>query len=229
VILLPPSETKAAGGTGGPWSPGTMTDRALDKHRRPILTAARSAGAAPRRSATRPAMERYQGVLFRELDWASLPAAARRRGDEQLRVVSGLWGLVAPPDPIPEYKLKMSARLAPHGVLASYWRPRLAPVVAELTEERVVWDLLPIEHSAAMTWATCAPRRRVTVRFVDARGATVSHWNKLLKGALVRWLLTASPVDPEELVGFEHPLGYVFDPSASDLGPDVAAVVLRQR
>ena len=119
----------------------------------------------------------------------SCTPAARRRGEQQLRTVSGLWGLVAPTDPIPPYRLKMSASLDGLGRLSTWWRPRLAPVLAELTAGAVVWDLLPNEHAAAMDWAACRPAQRVTVRFLDAEGRTVSHWNKLLKGSLVRWLL----------------------------------------
>src|SRR3546814_9281919 len=72
-----------------------------------------------------PAIERYTGVLYGELDWASLPRAARGRGADQVRIVSGLWGLVAPLDPIPHYKLKMSASLPDIGRLSTWWRPRL--------------------------------------------------------------------------------------------------------
>jgi cytoplasmic iron level regulating protein YaaA (DUF328/UPF0246 family) len=172
-------------------------------------------------------MERYTGVLYRELDWASLPVAARRRGASQVRTVSGLWGLVAPDDPIPPYRLKMSARLPDLGRLSTWWRPRLAPVVASLTEGRVVWDLLPIEHVAAMDWSAAAPAERVTVRFVDAQDRTVSHWNKLLKGALVRWVLTEQPEGPDDLRHFEHPLGYRYDPSMTVHAEGTAAVVLR--
>lgn len=227
VILLPPSESKAPKGDGPSWSPGTMADVGLDGSRKQLLRAARAAGATPRRAGTLVAMERYTGVLYRELAWATLSEAARRRGDDQVRTVSGLWGLVAPPDPIPPYRLKMSASLEGVGRLTAWWRPRLAPVVAELTAGRLVWDLLPIEHAAAMDWSTCAPHQRVTVRFVDAAGRTVSHWSKLLKGSVVRWLLTEQPDGPEALSEFRHPLGYRFDARASSLDGPVAAVVLR--
>jgi hypothetical protein len=172
-------------------------------------------------------MQRYTGVLYQGLSWATLPVAARRRGDAQVRTVSGLWGLVAPADPIPPYRLKMSASLEGVGRLSTWWRPRLAPVLAGLTDGRVVWDLLPNEHEAAMDWSAAAPARRVTVRFLDTEDRTISHWNKLLKGSLVRWLLTAQPCGPEALAGFRHPLGYRFDPGASVLDGPVAAVVLR--
>ena len=71
-------------------------------------------------------------------------------------------------------------------------------------------------------------RRRVTVRFLDREGRTVSHWNKLLKGALVRHLLTERPAGPEDLLGWEHPSGYRVDPAASDLGGDPATLVMRE-
>src|SRR5690606_7964852 len=125
VILLPPSEGKATGGDGPVWAPHTMADQSLDRHRRVVLKAARAAGVAPRRAPTTPVMRRYTGVLYQELDWASLPAPVRRRGAEQVRIVSGLWGLVAPDDPIPHYKLKMSAALPDLGRLSTWWKPRL--------------------------------------------------------------------------------------------------------
>jgi uncharacterized protein len=227
VILLPPSEGKAPDGVGPGWAMGTMADGALDRSRRDVLRAARTAGATARRAATLPAMQRYTGVLYQELAWRTLPPTARRRGEQQVRTVSGLWGLVAPTDPIPGYRLKMSASLDGLGRLSTWWRPRLAPVLAELTEARIVWDLLPNEHEAAMDWSACAPSRRVTVRFLDREGRTVSHWNKLLKGALVRWLLTEQPAGPAALAGFRHPLGYRLDRRASSLDGSVATVVLR--
>jgi hypothetical protein len=207
-----------------------MVDSALDGQRRTMLRAARAAGATPRRAATLPAMERYTGVLYRELAWATLPAVARRRGDAQVRVVSGLWGLVAPKDPIPAYRLKMSAALPELGRVARWWRPRLTPVLAGLVEDRVVWDLLPLEHAAAVDWAAAAPRQRVSIRFVDQDGRTVTHWNKLLKGAVVRWVLTEQPVDAAAIAGFDHPLGYRLDRGASTgIDGPVATLVLRQR
>jgi cytoplasmic iron level regulating protein YaaA (DUF328/UPF0246 family) len=78
-----------------------------------------------------------------------------------------------------------------------------------------------------MDWTATTPGRRVTVRFVDAEGRSVTHWSKLLKGSLVRWLLVEQPRGPEELDSFEHPLGYRFDRQASSLDGPVAAVVLR--
>lgn len=228
LVLLPPSEGKSDGGDLPSWRRGTQADGVLDASRASLLPHARRAGALAAGARCRPAAQRYTGVLYRELDWSTLPTPARRLGEERVRIVSGLWGLVAPDDPIPAYRLKMSASVPEVGRLSSWWRPRLVPALEALLGDGLVWDLLPQEHSAACDWAAIAPRRRVTVRFVDRQGRTVSHWNKLLKGSLVRWILTERPDGPEDLVRFDHPLGYRLDPDSSVLGPVDAAAVLRE-
>jgi uncharacterized protein len=228
LLLIPPSEAKTDGGDGVTWSRGTMQDADLDGARARLLTAARASGALARGAPTRPAMERYDGVLYRELAWRSLPARDRRRGNDQVRIVSGLLGLVAPDDPIPRYRLKMSASLPEIGRLSTWWRPRLSPALARLARDAVVWDLLPNEHAAACDWSVPAPLQRVRVRFADVDDRTISHWNKLLKGALVAWILAEQPGHASDLGGFEHPLGYRLDRGASTLDEQVATVVLRQ-
>ena len=42
---------------------------------------------------------------------------------------------------------------------------------------------------------------------------TVSHWNNLLKGSLVRFIAESQVDDPSGLKGFKHPEGYVYKPS----------------
>ena len=262
-MLLPPSEGKAPGGDGPPWDAAATRFPDLADARREVLAALgaameadeatrgallgvkgqslarateanRTAATAP----TRPAIERYTGVLYDALDTASLTATVRRRLDRQVLILSGLWGVVAPDDPVPDYKLKMGARLDGLGRLAAWWSPRLAPVLGEVAGGRVVWDLLPNEHAAAVAPLVSA-RRVVTVRFLDdverggeRRLVTVSHWNKLLKGALVRHVLTEQLDDPAGLESFEHPEGYGFRPDLSDLaparGPAVAVLVARR-
>jgi uncharacterized protein len=204
AILIPPSEAKAPGGRGRPWSPGTGVAPQLDGARAAVLAALGNGVAV---GPTMPAIDRYAGVLYRELDWPSLPPAAKRRGRTSVLVVSGLWGVVGPGDPIPYYKLKMSASLPGIGRLSTWWRPRLTAALAEQLRGRFVWDLLPQEHSAAWNPAAVPWRRRVRVRVVDAEGRTVGHWNKLVKGAVVRRLLTEGADDPADLDGWMHETG----------------------
>ena len=56
----------------------------------------------------------------------------------------------------------------------------------------------------------------------------VAHWNKLLKGALVRWLLAHPAAGPEDLSEWDHPLGYRLDPDRTETGPTGTTLVLVQ-
>lgn len=232
VILIPPSEGKAAGGDGPPYRSGTLAVGELDDARSQVLAALgpdHSVHTAP----TSSAIGRYNGVLYRELDADSLRGTPRKRLQRDVLIVSGLWGLVAPTDPIPDYRLKMGARLEPLGKLSTWWRPHLTGALAERVRGATVWDLLPNEHAAAIDWPGLAPRRRVTVRFLDRSGRTVSHWNKLLKGSIVRWLAETGERDPRALEDFEHPQGYRLDLALSDVdGVDsngTVALVMTER
>ena len=131
-------------------------------------------------------------------------------------IVSGLWGLVAPGDPIPDYKLKMGASLASLGKLSTWWRPAVDEAIgAALHGERrgPVWNLLPHEHDAA--WSGVADRPVYTVRFLEPGSGgglvAVAHWNKFLKGALVRFLVEHPGAGPADLAAWQHPAGYVLD------------------
>ena len=228
VILLPPSEGKTPGGSGPPWSPGRSTITELDEHRQAVLDAL--GGDHPARTgATLPAIERYSGVLYKELDAATLRGTARRRLNRNVMTVSGLWGLAAPTDPLPYYKLKMSASAPPLGKLSTWWRPHLTSALVPRTSGAVVWDLLPNEHAAAVQWTELQPRQRVTVQFLDRSGRTVSHWNKLLKGSIVRWLLETGETDPLALEEFSHPQGYRLDLDASTIEAGRSALVLQEQ
>jgi hypothetical protein len=97
---------------------------------------------------------------------------------------------------------------------------------------RVVWDLLPHEHEAAWP-ASDAPARRIAVRFLDEvqrggsrRLVTVSHWNKLLKGALVNHVVESQLTDVGGLAGFAHPQGYRHRPELDEELPDRVVVSL---
>jgi cytoplasmic iron level regulating protein YaaA (DUF328/UPF0246 family) len=238
LILLPPSEGKAPGGDGPPWAAGTMAVDLDDRRRQVIaalgtamrrsaaerskllgvkgaaLDAATGANRAVASAATMPAIDRYTGVLYDALDAPTLSAAARRRLGSSVLIASGLWGLVAPTDRIPDYKLKMSVALPRLGRLATWWRPAVTEVLAARAQGRLVWDLLPNEHSAA--WDPGPDVRRVSATFLerrpDGRLVRVSHWNKHLKGALVRQLLEHPRTGPDDLVGWHHPSGYRLDP-----------------
>lgn len=168
-------------------------------------------------SPTRAAIERYTGVLYDAADFATLAPAALTTLTESVVILSGLWGLVRPLDPVPDYKLKMGANLPPLGRLARWWRDPLSARLRQLATGRRVWNLLPKEHDAAVAGPLGSEQISVTFLERNDKGelVAVSHWNKFLKGALVRHLLEHPGLGPEDLDCWQHPAGYRLDRTRS--------------
>ncbi len=211
LLLLPPSEGKAAGGAGR-WRPGSgRFGRRLGQHRSEVIAALATPGIATERTlgvrgelleraidATErlgagtakalPAWQRYTGVVWEHLDPFTLDDDQRRR----TLVPSALLGLATGLDPVPDHRLKFSVSLPDIGRLDRWWRPHVTAVLAALPRGTVIIDLLPNEHRAAIDVNDGALRRRhpvVRVDFTDVRGAAVGHDAKAAKGRLARHLL----------------------------------------
>jgi cytoplasmic iron level regulating protein YaaA (DUF328/UPF0246 family) len=208
LVLLPPSEGKAPGGTGPPLDLGSLSFPALTAVRRRLVTHvervaatqpdelrvalglserqadAVAADAALSTSPTLRAHARYTGVLFEALGYRTLAPAARRRANGSLLVCSALLGLVRPTDRIPSYRLSGATVLPGLGGLAPLWRPVLEPELA--AAGGLVVDLRSGAY-AALAKVPGAVEVRV-LRELDGRRTVVSHDNKYTKGLLARAL-----------------------------------------
>jgi len=213
LLLLPPSEGKTAPARGPALDLDGLSSPSLTPLRRNVLDALAETSARPDAVAalgvgasladevarnvalaaapTAPAARVYTGVLYAAAGLGRLTPAQRNRAHESVRIVSGLWGLVAPGDAIPAYRLSMGTDLPGVGPLAAVWRE---PLAAEL-DERAAGDLVVDARSAAYLAAWHPPRGTdwVTVRVErDAGGVrqVVSHHAKHTRGVLTRHLLT---------------------------------------
>jgi cytoplasmic iron level regulating protein YaaA (DUF328/UPF0246 family) len=213
IVVLPPSETKRAGGDGpamklallgsGELNPlretlvGELVDLAADPEtcRRALgISAAQDAeigrNAALRTSATMPAIHRYTGVLYDALDFGSLRAAEADRARSRLAIGSALFGLLRAGDPIPAYRLSAGAKLPGRPGLAARWRPLLEPVLADLA----VGDLIVDLRSGAYVGLGRIPGAiavDVVSQLPDGRRTVVTHFNKSHKGRFARVLAAA--------------------------------------
>ncbi|SES31231.1 hypothetical protein SAMN05216188_13222 [Lentzea xinjiangensis] len=216
LVLLPPSETKAIGGEGPPLDLGALSFPELTPVRDKLVSALvdlakdvpasiealgiseRQAdevhrNAALRTSATTPALLRYTGVLYDNLDFPSLKKAGKDRARRRLAIASALFGAVRGGDPVPAYRLSGGTTLPSHGSLRTVWKPVLEPLLANLDE--FVVDL----RSGAYSSLAKIPHA-VVVRVVTSEGRVVSHFNKAHKGLLARAIATAA-TEPSDLKG----------------------------
>lgn len=149
---------------------------------------------------TAPAWRRYDGVVHRAADVASLDAGARRRWRRHVAYVSAVGGLVGATDPLPPYRLEM-ATVTEEGGLGPWWRPRITAALDDaLTASGVLWLLTGGEYGRAVE----VPEGRALVepRFLRAEGsrAMPSATVKQARGQLARALvehpdLARAPLD----------------------------------
>ncbi|NJP99642.1 peroxide stress protein YaaA [Streptomyces zingiberis] len=193
LVLLPPSEGKATGGSGDPLDLGGLSLPGLSAARAEVLEElvalcaadeekAREVlgigeglrgevakNAALRTAPTRPAGEIYTGVLYDALDLSSLDAAARSRAGRTLLVFSGLWGAVRISDRIPSYRCSMGVKLPALGGLGAYWRGPLAEAVPGAAGEGLVLDLRSAAYATAWKPKGAVAGRTATVRVLQSK------------------------------------------------------------
>ncbi|MEO0557369.1 MAG: YaaA family protein [Bacteroidota bacterium] len=172
------------------------------------------------RSPLLAAVDRYSpGVMYKAMDFPSLPTGAQRRLLENGVIFSGLFGLLRPDDLIPNYRLKMDARFGDIGKISTYWEPVLSEHLNKLLTGQAVWNLLPGAHADAWDDAETYGRM-IRVKFyreVDGDLKAVTHGIKELRGALVAYIVTEIVDSVEGLDDWEAPDGFEIDEEASEL------------
>ncbi|MCJ7859508.1 peroxide stress protein YaaA [Corynebacterium kalidii] len=217
-ILLPPSETKASGGTGPALDiEGLSFPELTGIRRRNIrdlsaldpddalqvlgisekLRGEAEANTRLLEAPTTPAILRYTGVLYDALDVSTLAPSARAR----LGVGSALFGLLSADDPVPHYRLSAGTKLpwadGAAGATGSAARvPTMkarwgSAVTDALT--RVPGTVVDLRSGGYQQLGRVPGAVTVRVESVREDGSrkVVSHFNKHYKGLLARELASA--------------------------------------
>ncbi|MGD9736181.1 MAG: YaaA family protein [Solirubrobacterales bacterium] len=245
LILLPPSEGKAAPSAGKPVDLDALAFAAeLTGSRRKLLAALERLAAEPRERAVAmlgvspgqadevevdaklygapaaPAAEVYAGVLYDRLELPALSERAR----ERVLIASALWGMLRPADRIPYYRFSAKAKLPEIGALAGFWRPALKAALPD-EEGRLVVDMRSGAYAAA--WK---PKRAelLAVRPFSQEGGRrkpVSHMAKAVRGEVAKALLAAkkAPEDAESAADVAAKAGFEVELTPGHLDVIVAA------
>ena len=214
LIVLPPSETKAPGGTD---TERQLSFPSLDPVRTLLLDALSAtdvdtmmrelkipAGKRAeaeenltlRSAPVMPAIQRYTGVLYDALDAASLSSDALSR----LAVGSALFGVVRAGDLIPRYRVSGGSKLGGK-TMKAWWGSAVTEVLAE---EDFVVDM----RSGAYQQLGPVPGA-LTVRVEQAAtGKVVSHFNKQYKGELARALAPHDAASAEDVSDIAAAAGF---------------------
>lgn len=209
LVILPPSETKSDGGAGSPLDLDALSFPELTPVRKQVadaivdlasdLDASRVAlglgssqlaeidrNADLWLSPTRPAIERYTGVLYDAFDLRSLTRASKTKVADRIAIGSALFGVIRARDPIPAYRLSGGSKLPGMPTLTSLWKPALSPALDAVDDfivdlrSGVYQQLGPVRGAVTATVVTEAP---------DGSRKVVSHFNKHHKGLVARELV----------------------------------------
>jgi uncharacterized protein len=158
----------------------------------------------------------YRGLSARDLGGEDLAWA-----QDNVRILSGLYGVLRPLDVIAPYRLEMGTRLKTRrgNSLYDFWGPRIAQLIkADLDGHAcpVVINLASTEYFGAVD-VKALKARVVTCAFhevKDGQSRILSFYAKAARGLMARYAIDHRITDPEGLKAFDT-AGYAFDPAAS--------------
>lgn len=209
LVILPPSETKSDGGSGAPLDLDALCFPELTPVRTRIATAlvelAADLDASQKalglgktqcsevdrnadlwHSPTRPAIERYTGVLYDALEYHSLTRASKAKAAQRLAIGSALFGVVRATDMIPAYRLSGGSQLPELPTLTALWKPDLTTALDAVDDfvvdlrSGIYRQLGPVRDAVTAT---------VMTEGADGSRKVVSHFNKHYKGLIARELV----------------------------------------
>ena len=174
----------------------------------------------------RPAVLAFNGDVYDGLDARSLSEADLDYAQAQLRILSGLYGLLKPLDLMQPYRLEMGTRFAnPRGKdLYAFWGMtqtealnRLLAAEEDAGREPVLVNLASEEYFKSVKPARLKGRL-LNMAFEDWKGGRykiISFYAKRARGLMARHAITGRLQEVEQLKGFAGD-GYTFAAEASD-------------
>jgi cytoplasmic iron level regulating protein YaaA (DUF328/UPF0246 family) len=218
IFLLPPSESKQAGGIApsSKLSFVALTDARSEIQRALVaLSKDPKAGAAALKLGPKqlseldvnlslskpmvmPAIDRYTGVLYDALKLEGLDKKQRSRANKSLFIQSSLFGLISALDEIPNYRLSAGSKL-PGLHLRSTWTVAHEGVWGKFRNQIVI-DLRSKAYAQLAPIPASIDSYEVEVVTEDSSGSrkALNHFNKQAKGTFVRAALSVDP-EPSKL------------------------------
>lgn len=181
-----------------------------------------------------PAVYLFTGAAYQGMDYSTMSEKAQQRGQEMLRILSGLYGILRPFDLIQPYRLEMGTRLAvtpKQKNLYLFWNNKLHHALNEELKtdaNPVLVNLASSEYFKAVKLDKLKfPVITPVFKDENAKGEYKVNMTfaKLSRGRMTRFILENNIQDPESLKAFDAE-GYYFSPKDST---ETELVFLRDR
>ncbi len=157
------------------------------------------------------AIEAFTGVVFKSFGYKSLSESEQNTADGCVGIISSLYGWLRPDDVVKPYRLDFTTPMTPDGeTLANYWRESVTGEIAKRlaeTNDSDVLNLLPGDAAKCIDWKKIEQKAKVwKAEFYEVRpGGELRTPNsnklKMLRGELLRHIVTDKLISPEDLKG----------------------------
>ena len=167
----------------------------------------------------RPAIYAFAGDVYIGFDAQTLPLEKLPLLENNLRILSGLYGILKPLDLMQPYRLEMGTKIAigENKNLYDYWKKKLTSSLnKELKKGELFVNLASNEYFSAIdTKALKVPV--ITPEFLDLKDGKlkmISFYAKKARGMMVRYIVDTNAETINDLKGFNYD-GYLFDENLS--------------
>lgn len=165
-----------------------------------------------------PAILAYDGIQYQYMAPQVMTDPMMDYLSRNLRILSGLYGMLRPMDGVVSYRLEMQAKLAIGQArnLYQFWSDAIYRAV--MPEDHTILNLASREYSQAVSPYLMPGERMVTCVFGEReKGKVVQKgvYAKMARGEMVRFLAETGAETPEEAKAFTR-LHYHFEESLSD-------------
>lgn len=170
-------------------------------------------------SQSAPALYAYIGEAFKALDAENLQENALVYLQENLYILSGLYGVLSAQTRVEPYRLEMAqaAVLPENQSLYSFWKKPIRDFLNKtLSKEDCIINLASAEYSKVVEDPKLLARM-ITPQFLELNNGkpkAVSVFSKQARGTMLRWCAQLQLKEPEQLKSFDL-LGYHFDAARS--------------
>jgi cytoplasmic iron level regulating protein YaaA (DUF328/UPF0246 family) len=170
----------------------------------------------------RAAIFAFKGDVYTGFDAETATTATLDSAQSQLRILSGLYGLLRPLDEILPYRLEMGTKLQVNEAnnLYQFWDDQITALLNQDMKDlgsKYLINLASNEYFKAVKLKQLKVPV-ITPVFKDTKNGKqkiISFYAKKARGVMARWVVETKPSSIEDLKAFNE-AGYKFDPNQSD-------------
>ena len=162
---------------------------------------------------TYKALELFNGAVYEGIDAKNFNKSNKDFAQNNLRILSGLYGILKPNDLILPYRLEMGTKLKTikGNNLYRFWQDKLHQNIGDELNNEVLINLASNEYSKVLK-LNKIKSEVITPVFKDYRNGklkVISFFAKRARGEMVNFIIKNRITSPEELKSFKNN-GYAF-------------------